>query len=628
MADPWDSDPIAGPMLRPAIKTPSGIRVGDAGDSHDDLGEGGEKPPESRRGFVDSRGNFLDREQAAKVAKGAGLDVPDKLHSSDLAKAMPWEKDPAAPSPVARFMSGQSGPDTRSIPERVGEGARDPLEGSAQLLARIVPAPVERGINAANNWLADKTGLVARLPEGGMDEYERQREAEIQRERGGAAGTTDWWRIAGNVLSPMNYVPAARLGAGGNALARIGTAALGGAMANAEQPVTQGDFWSEKAKQAAIGAATGGVVGAAGEGVSKALAPKFRSAAQLLLDEGVSLTPGQLAGRAAKAAEDKATSVPILGDAIASAQRKSIDTFNRAALNRTLEPIAEKMPAHLTAGREAVAYAGDRISAVYDRVLPTVQLRADEQLAADLRGLGDLAAYMPPAQREQLAGIVNNRVLGRFTAGGMDGVTLQGLRSELRNFVRRYSSSSDAAQRDLADAIATVDLHLGQAVERQNPAQSGALRAADSAWARLVRVEGAAGRRSIAEGRFTPGDLLASIKQADKTARRRAFGRGDALMQDLADAAQNVIGNRYPDSGTAGRALFAGGLATMMGHPEAVLGLGAGAAPYTSPGINLLRRYAAATPGPLRNALAGAVRKSGPFLAPGAALGTRPYYQP
>lgn len=493
--------------------------------------------------------------------------------------------------------------------EGFGTGLRDPVEGGAQLLSHMVPSPVERLVNQANNWLADKTGLVAKLPEGGMDEYERQREASIQAARGGDTGP-DWARTAGNVAASL---PLGRLGG-----------PLAGGATGALQPVTEGDFWSGKAKQVAEGVVAGSAASGIAGVVARAAAPVLRNAARVLVDEGVTLTPGQVAGGAAKAAEDKATSIPILGDAIAAAQRRSIDTFNRAAINRTLEPIGQRLPRNLVAGREAIAHAGDRIGEVYDRVLPTVQFQLDHQFANDVQSLNSLASYMPPAQRQQFASILKDRVVGRLTGrGGMDGSTTQQVRSELRNFVRNYRSSSDAAQRQLADAVATLDLHLGDAVARQNPAQAAALRAADEAYARLVRVEGAAGRRAISEGRFTPGDLLASIKSGDSSVRHRAFARGDALMQDLAEAAQNVIGNRYPDSGTTGRALFAGGLATALGHPGAVVGLGAGALPYTPPMTNLLRQYLATTPGPGRNALASLVRQGGQYAAPAAALGAQ-----
>jgi hypothetical protein len=58
-------------------------------------------------------------------------------------------------------------------------------------------------------------------------------------------------------------------------------------------------------------------------------------------------------------------------------------------------------------------------------------------------------------------------------------------------------------------------------------------------------------------------------------------------MQDLSDAAENVLGPKYPDSGTAGR-IMAGGLAAGGGYmldPTIPMALGAASVPYL-PGAN------------------------------------------
>lgn len=94
-----------------------------------------------------------------------------------------------------------------------------------------------------------------------VDPLVQKREADIQAERAQAGDTgVDAWRTVGNVMAPTNYmIPA---GAGGNALARIGTTALAGGAANATMPVTSGNFLAEKATQAGVGTAVGGALGA------------------------------------------------------------------------------------------------------------------------------------------------------------------------------------------------------------------------------------------------------------------------------------------------------------------------------------------------------------------------------
>ena len=82
--DPSTAKPDeSAPLLVPAIKAKDGkIISGDLGDHHDDIDASGQ------RGFVDRNGKFLNRKEAGKVAKDAGLDVPDNLHSENLNQAL------------------------------------------------------------------------------------------------------------------------------------------------------------------------------------------------------------------------------------------------------------------------------------------------------------------------------------------------------------------------------------------------------------------------------------------------------------------------------------------------------------------------------------------------------------
>jgi hypothetical protein len=85
------------------------------------------------------------------------------------------------------------------------------------------------------------------------------------------------------------------------------------------------------------------------------LAPQTRPEVAELLGEGVPMTPGQIIGGMAKRIEDKAVSLPVVGDAIIGAQRRSVEGFNRAALNRVLKPIGEKATKIGREGLEAAA---------------------------------------------------------------------------------------------------------------------------------------------------------------------------------------------------------------------------------------------------------------------------------
>lgn len=88
--------------IRPAIRLVGGkVVVGDAGQTHPDIIKANSLKAEDidQRGFVDTSGKFLDREQAAAVTPEVPTAAePERRHSTDLAEAKPPEAPPVAPA--------------------------------------------------------------------------------------------------------------------------------------------------------------------------------------------------------------------------------------------------------------------------------------------------------------------------------------------------------------------------------------------------------------------------------------------------------------------------------------------------------------------------------------------------
>ena len=93
-------------------------------------------------------------------------------------------------------------------------------------------------------------------------------------------------------------------------------------------PVTSGDFVDEKLKQVALGSAFGGAVPMVTGGLARMVSPKasVNPKLEMLKAEGVKPTIGQTLGGWANAVEEKAQSLPIVGDAI-SLDRKDCVSF-------------------------------------------------------------------------------------------------------------------------------------------------------------------------------------------------------------------------------------------------------------------------------------------------------------
>lgn len=304
-----------------------------------------------------------------------------------------------------------------------------------------------------------------------------------------------------------------------------------------------------------LDAVIGGAAGKAGDVALKAarsvVAPQFQKAASALTKRGVSLTPGDILGGAARKVEDRLTSVPFIGDAISAARSNSVGEFNRAAIGDVLAPLGEKLPAKIDTGHEAVEYAGKLLSDRYGKLLPTLKVQADQPFAINLQSLKGLAQNLEPNQK----GLFNEwskKVVGKFSGiGRMSGDTFKELDSELGAEFRLYRSSGSPGDRKYADAVRQLQAELRGMVKRGNPDKAAELNAIDKGYANLLRVESAAGKAN--EGVFSAAQLRTASRQQDSSLYKRQTARGKAMMQDLAEAGQKVLGNRTPDSGTAGR---------------------------------------------------------------------------
>jgi hypothetical protein len=478
-----------------------------------------------------------------------------------------------------------------------GESFGDLVLGGQELIGHALRAS---GFDGAGDWLVNDAQAGAKKLKGEAEPYRKAAPT------GAFVGD-----VAGNLPVAM--------GVGELGIAsKIGEAAVSGATSGALQPTGgKGNFAAEKGKQIGLGAAGGAAAGTAGKVLSSAIAPKLAPDAAALVAKGVQLTPGQMMGGAAKRAEDSLSSVPVVGSFIGSAQRKSLETFNRAVIDDALSPIGEKLPKPIEMGRSAVSYAADKISDAYNTLLPKMVFRADTQFDNDLVNLRTLAQNMPPDQARQFEAIIRNNLVSRLEpTGTMLGGNLKIVESDLGKLASDYRGSSVASERQLGDAIREAQNIVRQTLVRQNPTHAAELQSINSAFARLVRVEGAAGNRSTSGGVFTPGDLLTAIKRADQSSRKAQFSTGNSLGQSFAESGQAVLPQKTPNSGTPERAMWAGLLGgEYLQNPRIALGLGGATLPYTNPVLGLMNR-AAQPAGPGRAGAAQTAQTLGSYAAP------------
>lgn len=512
--------------------------------------------------------------------------------------------------------------------EKFLKGAMDPIDAGAQMLHNALPPDLVSSIDRINNYIADKTGLVGKVPEGGMNQLITDNEQEYQTKRA-AAGEEgiDGYRLAGNIASTI--VPASKIPMAATLPGRIGIGAGTGAAFGTLQPVDNAekkDFWDEKSKQALVGSAFGAVAPVALSGASRLISPKASMNPQLeaLRQSGVQPTVGQALGGRAAAVEEKLRSVPIVGDMIDRARNQTLETFNKSAINKALENIGEKAD---EIGQEGVKKAGDSISKYYDDALSKIKgVPLDASFQSSLLQLTSMAKNLIPEMQKKFNKTVDDIVMGRASpSGSLLPEVYKKVDSEIGLVASRYGKSSSASEQELGDALSQVQNLLKQQMLRHNPHVSRQLESADAAWANLVRIEGAAKSAKNNGGIFTPAQLNAAIQSADDSVRGRSVSRGTALMQGFGNAGHKVIGSKVPDSGTAGRigwgagAGLVGAGAVNLPVTAAVLGTGAGL--YTRPVQNALVKLIANRPASA-NSIAQMVRELSPV---GAALSPLAY---
>jgi hypothetical protein len=565
-----------------------------------------------------------------------------KQRISDIRSGNKTQEQPiikAAPQPAPQEQSQQPAPQEQApqqplpeAPSGLLRGAMDPIDAGAQLLAKITPSRLEQSINKFNNWLVEKGVPLAKIPEPtlqtqitgektGLEGLLQQQEQQYQagREAAGKTGM-DWARLAGNVASPANLLLASRVPQAATLGGRMAAGAGLGAAFGASQPVTEGDFWTEKAKQVGLGAATGGVLPVATGAIARVIQPKTATEVQAMMKEGITPTMGQILGGGAKAAEEKAKSIPILGDAIRMAHEKSKDKLQIAAYKRALGPIGEKPGGEI--GHAGIAEVRKKLNAYFEELLPKTTFQADDQLAADMSKIREMVSALPEDSQRFFDKTIQRELGTRIEQSGkMAGENLQKVHSELGKIAESYKAKG-GFEGDIGNAISEVRDAIMSNLERNSPKHAEQLRKAKEGWANYAILREAASGKGAKEGVFTPAQLVSAVMKQTKVGKgaagKRAVAEGTGRMQEFASQASKVLSPNYPDSGTAGRALQAGllGGAGMAVNPGALVGLAGTTLPYLPGGAQtmaalLTRRPDIAAP------LAQGVRQLGPALTPG-----------
>lgn len=510
-----------------------------------------------------------------------------------------------------------AGADDDGSPEAVAAPSPSPSPKSRALLpGGVKPAPIKPKSDEVLGFAKGFYGPMARTLDRFQNDIPYGREA-IQ-ELEGIAPTLRAARAIGTIAKKQMVPWVEKAEASGRKAGALGqfagnmavTLPLAGALGPISGGVATGAMLSEGekpqdvARDAALGGVTSKLGAMGGKFIGGLVSGATNKSIQQLAKEGVPMTLGQMSGGMVKRAEDAMTSIPFVGDVVRSGQRRALEGTYKAAMNRALSPVGAKLPDDVPLGREAFDYADTVLSAKYAELLPTLKIQADPAYVGGMKNLRTLAKSLPADHARVFAETLKQEVNGRFApkTGQMSGESMKAAEEALGREIRaiRKNPASGPWDRKLADAFQEAQQQLRDLVARNNPGKAADLKAINTGWANLKRVEDASVAPGATEGVFTGPQLLAAVK---RNTPKRQFAKGQGLMQDLADSAKAVLPSSVPDSGTPMRAMMGmlagAGAAGPLGLPFLVKPLAASAgllSLYSKPGQRALTKAMTSRP--------------------------------
>lgn len=327
--------------------------------------------------------------------------------------------------------------------------------------------------------------------------------------------------------------------------------------------MAEGDI-SERAKGAAITAPISGIAG----GAMQRLLPKVTPEAKELMEEGVELTPGQALsgpiGGALRRGEETATSLPILGTK--ESLERSKETFNKAVLNRTLDKIGYQLPKNIKI-EEAPKVFADTITNKLRSSVRNLKIKNVNEIKTQIND----ALLDSPLTKSEIKRIntqLDKIIFNKAKDGKLSGADLQKADSFLNRQTRNYSTSLDAAQREIGDVYSVIYNNFSDYLVNNNPKSLVKnYKNAKDAYADLLIIS-KAGTRGSADTVFTPRQLLAQSRGFDPTSAKRRTYVGEGRLQDIGRKGEQVIGREIPESGTLPRFLTASSAVGGLGYVD------------------------------------------------------------
>lgn len=373
----------------------------------------------------------------------------------------------------------------------------------------------------------------------------------------------------------LGSLPTAFAGGGLATAARLGGKGLGTAIARGGVEggiygfgAGEGDL-EDQAKSVAIGTGTGaGVTGAVGGLLRSTIAPAATKEAQMLMDKGVKLTPGQQAPNSVIGMVDQGLGkIPP----IRAAQQAAVPEFNRAAMDDALASIGQKTPKNAEGGA-IIQFGKEKFDEAYNEIKPQIHvpdLNAVKMQGANiLNQIDDLNPAAKNTLQKEFTNFLNRKGMKKATK--LDGAAFKEIDSIMGKRAAAYqrvaAAGTDVNAGDVAKGLFAMQKALRDGVVGKTDAATKKLANINKGYSKFGIVRDAAQR---AGGEFSPAKLAQASKKGDLSPGKQRTAMGTANMQPLANAGQVAL-RQLPDSGTPfgvamGGAAIDPGIAARMG---------------------------------------------------------------
>ena len=380
--------------------------------------------------------------------------------------------------------------------------------------------------------------------------------------------------------------------------------------------------------------------------------PVAQEGTKELYESGVRPTLAQALGGGWKQAEEKMTSIPLVGSAIERAQKRSLESFNTASLRNVIDELNTGLKSsfqgkdlvpegvntlkqaftdigNIEPGAKGIEKVYNAVGKVYDDLAQHSSGVLTPELQDSFVQLRNMAGEISPDAQKLFETHLKDTVLSRITPGErIHGETFKQIDTDLDKLIANLENPNKSSVDNLiGKAFTQVKDELTNMMDQQNPGYADILRNADAAYRKLALL-GKASTSNVSNELATPANLLQQLRAEDTSKWKKNFATNNSAWMDWARKNLELMGNKFPESGTAARSalsdLFSTGLATQFGHlPEAAAVYGASRTAWSPLVQDVLVRQAIKQPGPTQlKAVRGLSKLKIPAGTAGAAFST------